>query len=325
MKKIGVLTSGGDAPGMNAAICAVVERGYSRGIEVYGIVGGYKGMVEGDFELLTPKNTFMEKKRGGTMLFSARYPEFKEVEYQKKGIEVMKNEGIEGLVVIGGNGSLAGALSLTELGYPAIGIPATIDNDIPGTEYTIGFGTAVNNALGALDSVVDTAASHGRTIIVEVMGRDSGDIALWSGLASGADAILVPEQPYDLEDIAEATRNGRKSGKRYSLIVIAEGVGDAQEFADEFSQLVPDQDVRALTLAHTQRGGKPTVRDRVFATMLGSKAVDMLVEGQNGVYLGINNDSVSVFDLTDDFAKVKPVFRSDLYELHLDLTGRKKA
>ena len=203
MKRIAVLTSGGDAPGMNAAVRAIVRKGIYEGFEVYGINYGYAGLVAGDIRKLNPSDVSDMIGRGGTFLYSARYPEFANREGQEKGIEQLKKFGIEGLVVIGGDGSYQGAVALTKLGFPTVGVPGTIDNDIPGTEYTIGFDTAINTVLEALDRLRDTATSHVRTFIVEVMGRRAGDIALWTGVASGSEQILIPEQDFDLETVAK--------------------------------------------------------------------------------------------------------------------------
>ena len=221
MKRIAVLTSGGDAPGMNAAVRAIVRKGIYEGFEVYGINYGYAGLVAGDIRKLTPADVSDMIGRGGTFLYSARYPEFANREGQEKGIEQLKKFGIEGLVVVGGDGSYQGAVALTKLGFPTVGVPGTIDNDIPGTEYTIGFDTAINTVLEALDRLRDTATSHVRTFIVEVMGRHAGDIALWTGVASGAEQILIPEQGFDLEEVAKEIKQGRLNGKKHTLILLA--------------------------------------------------------------------------------------------------------
>jgi len=232
MKRIGVMTSGGDAPGMNAAVRAVVRRGESLGIEVYGIYNGYKGLVEGDIKRITSGDVGGILNRGGTVLFSARYPEFKTEEGQRKGLEQLEKFGIEGVVVIGGDGSFRGAQSLAKLGFPAIGIPGTIDNDIPGTDYTLGFDTTVNTVTEALDRVRDTAGSHGRVLVVEVMGRDAGDIAIWGGLSAGAEAIVIPETDYDVNQIVNSIKEGFAKGKNQGLIVLAEGVMPARQLIE---------------------------------------------------------------------------------------------
>src|SRR3954451_6996884 len=230
MKKIGVLTSGGDSPGMNPAIRAVVRKAIYHNVEVYGIYGGYAGLVSGNIKKLELGSVGDIIHRGGTMLQSARLPEFANRDVQQKGIEQLKAHGIEGIVVIGGDGSYQGARALTQQGYPCVGVPGTIDNDIPGTEQTIGFDTAANTVINALDKIRDTATSHERTVVIEVMGRDAGDIALWAGLAGGAETILIPEENYDMDDIAARLLKGKERGKKHSLIVVAEGVCSGIEF-----------------------------------------------------------------------------------------------
>lgn len=322
VKRIAVLTSGGDAPGMNAAIRAVVEQGNHHGIEVYGVYHGFKGLVEGDLRLLTVSEVHHNIRRGGTLLYSARYPEFKNVEIQKKAINQLEKYNIGGLIVIGGDGSFGGALALTKLGFPAIGIPGTIDNDIPGTEYTIGFDSAVSVALDAIDKISDTAASHGRTFVVEVMGRHAGDIAIWAGVAAGADAIIIPEEGFNLKSVARRVEAGRNSGKDYAMIVLAEGVMNVDDFVEQYKEMAPDQSVRGIRLSHIQRGGTPTMRDRVFATLMGAKAVDLLIQGQKAIYLGVREEQLAVFDIVETLEKTEHVVREDLYRLNLDLTDR---
>ncbi len=322
MKRVAVLTSGGDAPGMNAAIRAVVEQGLHHGIEVYGVYYGFKGLVEGNMRLLGVNDVHHNIKLGGTFLHSARYPEFKDVEIQKIAIDQMNRQRIDGLIVIGGDGSFQGALSLTKLGFPAIGIPGTIDNDIPATEYTIGFDSAVSVALDAIDKISDTAASHNRTFVVEVMGRHAGDIAIWAGVAAGADAILIPESEYDLEEIVESVEKGRRSGKDYSMIILAEGVDQVDDFVEKYKALAPKQEVRGISLSHIQRGGSPTARDRVFATLMGARAVDMLLEGKEGIYLGIRNEQLAIFDIVQALESKEHTVRGDLIHLNRSLTQR---
>ncbi|WP_124057446.1 6-phosphofructokinase [Vaginisenegalia massiliensis] len=323
MKRIAVLTSGGDAQGMNAAIRGVVEQGLHHGMEVYGVTGGFKGLVEGDFRLLTVSECQDKLKRGGTFLYSARFPEFSQETYQLQAIEQMKDHEIEALIVIGGDGSFTGALKLTEHGFPAVGIPGTIDNDIPGTEYTIGFDTAVNVALDEIDKITDTAASHNRTFVVEVMGRHAGDIATWAGVAAGADAIIIPEVPFKMEDVAKRVQTGRKFGKDHSLIILAEGVMSVDSFVEVYRAISHDTSVRGVTLAHVQRGGNPSARDRVFATLMGARAVDLLIEGQSGVYLGVNGEQLKTYDIVETLKEKSHQVRRDLYQLNLDLTNKK--
>ena len=233
MKRIAVLTSGGDAPGMNAAIRAVVRKAISEGMEVFGIYDGYAGMVAGSIQPLTAASVGDIISRGGTFLHSARYPEFAQKEGQLKGIEQLKKHGIEGVVVIGGDGSYHGAMRLTEHGFPAVGVPGTIDNDIVGTDFTIGFDTAVTTAMDAIDKIRDTSSSHRRTFVVEVMGRNAGDIALWAGIATGADEIIVPEEGFKFEEIVASIKRGYEEGKKHNIIVLAEGVMSADEFGQK--------------------------------------------------------------------------------------------
>ena len=254
MKRIGILTSGGDAPGMNAAVRAVVRKAIFEGMEVYGINYGFAGLVAGDIRRLDVADVGDKIQRGGTFLYSARYPEFATEEGQLKGIEQLKKFGIEGLVVIGGDGSYHGALALTKHGYPAVGIPGTIDNDIPGTDFTVGFDTAINTVLESVDRIRDTATSHVRTFVIEVMGRNAGDIALWSGVAGGADEIVIPEHDFDMERIAKKIQAGRDRGKKHCLIILAEGVMGGNEFAEKLAEY-GDFHTRVSVLGHVVRGG----------------------------------------------------------------------
>lgn len=300
MKKIAVLTSGGDSPGMNAAIRAVVRKAKYHDVDVVGVYYGYEGLCEGKYELLDLGDVGGIIQRGGTKLYSARFPEFKEDEIQLKAIERLRQDGIEGLVVIGGDGSYRGAMALTEKGFPCIGVPGTIDNDIPGTEYTIGFDTALNTVVESIDKIRDTATSHENTFIVEVMGRHAGDIALWAGLAAGAESILIPEDPYDLDDIVERLQNGVARGKRHSIIIVAEGVMPASDLAKLIKERLNIQ-IRVSVLGHIQRGGSPTARDRVLAGRLGAKAVEVLLEGRGGRAVGIQNHQLVDYDLKEAY------------------------
>lgn len=322
MRRLAVLTSGGDAPGMNAAVRAVVEQGLHHEIEVVGVHHGFKGLVEGEFKLLDISDVTHHIRRGGTILYSARYPEFKEEEYQKMAIAKMEEHDIKGLLVIGGDGSFAGALALTKLGFPAVGIPATIDNDIPGTEYSIGFDSAMTAAISAIDNISDTAASHNRTFVIEVMGRNAGDIAIWAGVAVGADAIIIPEEDWYMGDIVRRVKASRNYGKDHSIIVLAEGVMGVEDFVKAYEKENPDESVRGVNLSHIQRGGTPTGRDRVFATLMGAKAVDLILHGQKGIYVGIIDEELAVFDIVETLKKEEHCIRDDLYELNLELTDR---
>lgn len=281
MKKIGVLTSGGDAPGMNAAIRAVVRKAIYHDIEVYGIKYGFQGLMEGNIEKMEIGSVGDIIHRGGTVLYSARSEEFKTDDGQQKGIEQLKKFGIEGLIVIGGDGSFRGAQKLTEKGYPCIGVPGTIDNDITGTDFTIGFDTALNTVIEAIDKIRDTATSHGRAYIIEVMGRDAGDLALWAGLADGAESILIPEKPTEFNDIVQRLKRGHERGKKHSIIVVAEGVGSGIDIGDKIKKET-DLETRVTVLGYIQRGGSPTASDRVLASRLGAQAVDILMAGKAG-------------------------------------------
>ncbi|MGY3724058.1 6-phosphofructokinase [Granulicatella balaenopterae] len=320
MKRIAVLTSGGDAPGMNAAIRAIVRKGIYEGFEVYGINYGYAGLVAGDIRRLSAEDVGDIVGRGGTCLYSARYPEFANREGQEKGIEQLKKFGIEGLVVIGGDGSYQGAVALTKLGFPTVGVPGTIDNDIPGTDYTIGFDTAINTVLESIDRLRDTASSHMRTFIVEVMGRNAGDIALWTGIGTGAEQIIIPEHGFHLDEIGEAIKEGRKNGKKHTIIVLAEGVMTGAELKEELCQFDPESDTRVTVLGHVQRGGAPTARDRVLASRFGAKAIDLLKEDIGGVCVGIRNGEIIYNDIVDTLENGKHVPNLDLYTLNKEIS-----
>lgn len=314
MKRIGILTSGGDAPGMNAAIRAVVRKAIFEGMEVYGINYGYAGLVAGDIRKLSVSDVGDKIQRGGTFLYSARYPEFASEEGQLKGIEQLKKFGIEGLVVVGGDGSYMGARALTKHGFPAIGLPGTIDNDIPGTDFTIGFDTSINTVLESIDRIRDTATSHERTFIIEVMGRGAGDIALWSGIAGGAEQIIIPEVDFNMEEVATKIQEGRDRGKKHSLIVVAEGVMSGNEFAEELAKF-GDFHARVTVLGHVQRGGSPTAKDRVLASRFGVRAVELLKEGQGGLCIGIRDNKIIASDIVDTLENGKHRIDLDLYDL----------
>lgn len=296
MKKIGVLTSGGDAPGMNAAIRAVVRKGIYHDLDVYGIYYGYQGLLNGNIEKMELGSVGDIIHRGGTKLYTSRCPEFKTEEGQLKGIEQLKKHGIEGLVVIGGDGSFRGAMKLTEKGFPCVGVPGTIDNDIPGTDFTIGFDTALNTIIDSIDKIRDTATSHERTYVIEVMGRDAGDLALWAGVAAGAESILIPEKKEDFDEIVNKIERGHQRGKKHSIILIAEGVGSGVEFADKIKEKM-GLETRVTVLGHTQRGGSPTAVDRTLASRLGAKAVDLLLEGKGGRMVGIQQNQIVDHDI----------------------------
>ncbi len=315
MKRIGILTSGGDSSGMNAAIRAIARSAMSAGLEAYGINYGFAGLVAGDIHQLSSIEMDGIIARGGTILYSARFPEFAEEKTQLKGIEQLKKFGIDALVVIGGDGSYHGAERLTQHGFNSVGIPGTIDNDIPGTDFTIGFDTAVNTAVEALDRINDTATSHQRVFVVEVMGRGAGDIALWAGVAAGADAIVIPERDYDIQAIAEKIKENRKNGKDHALIVIAEGVMSAADFKKQLDQY-GEFDSRAITLGHIQRGGQPTAKDRVLASRFGDYAVKLLLEGKGGLAIGIRNNQLVATDIIDTLENHKHITDVSLQDVN---------
>jgi 6-phosphofructokinase 1 len=318
MKRIGVLTSGGDSPGMNPAVRAVVRKAIFHNIEVFGIYGGYTGLINGNIKQLELGSVGDIIHRGGTMLYSARCEEFKTKEGQQKGIEQLNKLGIEGLVVIGGDGSYRGAKALTEQGYPCVGVPGTIDNDIAGTDYTIGFDTALNTVIDAIDKIRDTATSHERTFIIEVMGRDAGDIALWAGLAGGAETILIPEENYNMQEIAARLKSGHERGKKHSIIVVAEGVCSATEFAKHLKEAT-NYDTRISVLGHIQRGGSPTAFDRVLASRLGARAVELLLNGKGGRAVGIEKNELVDYDILEIFNR-KHKIDMNLFNLSKELS-----
>ena len=318
MKRIGVLTSGGDSPGMNAAVRAVVRKAIFHGVEVYGIYNGYQGLLNGNIKKLEIGSVGDIIHRGGTMLYTARCPEFKERDVQLQGIEQLKKFGIEALVVIGGDGSYRGAKALTEHGYPCIGVPGTIDNDIPGTEFTIGFDTALNTVIDSIDKIRDTATSHERTYVIEVMGRNAGDLALWAGLAGGAESILIPEENFDMNDIINKLKRGHDRGKKHSIIIVAEGVGSGMEIGEEIQNRTGFE-TRVTVLGHVQRGGSPTATDRVLASRLAAKAVELLLEGKGGRAVGIVNNKLVDYDIIEAL-KIPHVVDKKMYELSQELS-----
>ncbi|MFD2639865.1 6-phosphofructokinase [Piscibacillus salipiscarius] len=318
MKRIGILTSGGDAPGMNAAIRSVVRSSIFHELEIYGIYYGYQGLIDGQIKPLHIGSVGDIIQRGGTMLYSSRSEEFKTEKGRQKAIEQLKKHGIEGLIVIGGDGSFRGAQKLTEEGFPCIGIPGTIDNDIPGTDHTIGFDTALNTVIQAVDKIRDTATSHERIYVIEVMGRDAGDLALWSGVAAGAESILIPEYPYNLDEVTDKIKRGHDRGKRHSIIMVAEGVGSASDIADQIKDDL-QVETRVTVLGHTQRGGSPTAFDRVLAGRLGAYSVDLLLEGQAGRMVGVQNNELVHHDIIDALKKTNEISK-DLYKLSNQLS-----
>ncbi len=305
IKRIGVLTSGGDSPGMNAAIRAVVRTGIYHGLEVYGIMRGYSGMVEDEIVTLENRSVANIIQRGGTILKTARCKEFMEYEGRKKAYENLTKRGIDGLVIIGGDGSFRGAqIFSNEFNIPCIGLPGTIDKDIAGTDFTIGFDTAVNTAVEAIDKVRDTAEAHDRLFIIEVMGRDAGYIALHSGIATGAENILIPERKTDINDIIASLAEKEKRKKLVNLIIVAEGDEfGANELSSLISEKLPTLEVRVCILGHIQRGGSPTCMDRLLASRMGYHAVESLIEGRHNVFVGILNNKMNYTPLNEAVKK----------------------
>ncbi|ABY92488.1 6-phosphofructokinase [Thermoanaerobacter sp. CM-CNRG TB177] len=315
MKTIGILTSGGDAPGMNAAIRAVVRTGIYYGLKVKGIMRGYAGLVEDEVIDLNLSSVGDILQKGGTILRTARCEEFKKKEVRKKAYETLQKHGIEGLVVIGGDGSFRGAQLLSEeWNVNTIGIPGTIDNDIPCTDYTIGFDTACNTVIDAINKIRDTATSHERANIIEVMGRNAGYIALYAGLAGGAEMIILPEVEWSIDELCDKITYGIKRGKLHHIIVLAEGVMSAPELAKMIKERLPKLDLRYTILGHIQRGGAPTVMDRVLASQMGARAVELLLENKTKRIISIRNNQI-VDDDIDEALSMKKEFNRKLYEL----------
>ena len=313
IKKIGVLTSGGDAPGMNAAVRAVVRTALSKGIEVVGIVGGYTGLINGEIIDFNLRSVSEIIHRGGTVLYSSRCPEFKTEEGIMKAVETCKKHGIDGIVTIGGDGTFRGARDLSLHGVPCVGIPATIDNDISSTDYTIGFDTAMNTAMEMVDRLRDTAQSHARCSVVEVMGRGAGYLALRTGIAVGAAAILVPEVEYNVDEIVEKMMKTRETGKKHFIIIVAEGVGKVKDIAKEIEDKTGIE-TRATILGHVQRGGRPTVRDRVMASRMGYAAVELLVQGIGNRVISFTDNKIIDFDIYEALSMERK-FDHELYDI----------
>ena len=307
IKTIGVLTSGGDAPGMNAAIRAVVRRGLGKGIRMIGIERGYEGLLNEELRELTARDVSDTIGRGGTFLGTARCSEMRTKEGQERAAEICRKHGIEGLVVIGGDGSFAGAQKLANLGINTVGIPGTIDLDIACTEYTLGFDTAVNTAMEAIDKVRDTSTSHERCSIIEVMGRDAGYIALWCGIANGAEDILLPEKyDYDEQKIINNIIENRKRGKKHHIIINAEGIGHSTSMAKRI-EAATGIETRATILGYMQRGGVPTCRDRVYGSVMGAYAVDLLADGKTMRVVAYRDGEVVDFDINEALSMKKVI------------------
>ena len=314
VKTIGVLTSGGDAPGMNAATRAVVRTALAKGINVKGILKGYNGLLNEEIIDMDATSVSDTIDRGGTILYTARCLEFVDPEYQKKGADICKKHGIDGLVVIGGGGSFKGAQKLSALGVNTIGVPGTIDLDIACTDYTIGFDTAINTAMSAIDKIRDTSTSHERCSIIEVMGRNAGHIALWCGIANGAEDILIPgKYDFNEEKIIEKIIENKKKGKKHYIIVNAEGVGHSSSMAKRIEEATGIE-TRATILGHMQRGGSPSCKDRVYASMMGSMAVDLLAEGKTNRVVAYKNGEFVDYDIDEALAMTKDV-DAHMYEV----------
>lgn len=308
INKIAVLTSGGDAPGMNAAIRAVVRTAIDNNLEVYAIYDGFRGLVENNIKRVNRDSVTDIINRGGTVLGSARLPEFKQYEVAKRGADNLSNLGIDAVVTIGGDGTYKGAMKLTSFGINIVGVPGTIDNDIASTEYTIGFYTAVNTAVEAIDKLRDTSNSHQRCSIVEVMGRYCGDIAFVTGLATGADYIITSETGLDVNDLIQTVKKCKEENRRHILIIITEHVTDVHELARKVEEYT-GYDTRATVLGHIQRGGSPVPSDRVNASILGQEAVNHLIMGESGICMGIFNNKVVATPIEEALKMKKQMFR----------------
>lgn len=314
MKKIAILTSGGDAPGMNACIRAVVRSALNAGLEVYGVDRGYNGLVKNEIIKMDSHSVCDIIQRGGTILKTARCLEFKDPSVRKIAADNLKKIGVEGLVVIGGDGSFTGAKLLSdEQGINVVGIPGTIDNDLAYTDYTLGFDTAVNTVLWAINALRDTMTSHDRVSLVKVMGRRCGDIALYAGICGGAEYILVPEVPYDIQKIANEIKHNRENGKTANVIVLAEGAGNENEIKTIVS-VISGTDVKVTTLGHIQRGGSPSMADRMLAAKFGVHAVNLLMEGKTNRVIGCHGQQTIDLDISEALAMKKDIDR-DLYDM----------
>ena len=314
IQKLAVLTSGGDAPGMNAAIRAVVRTALGEGIDIYGVYRGYNGLIDGDMEKMNLRSVSDIIHRGGTMLYTARSKEFQTEEGMQKAVKTCRDKGIGGVVVIGGDGSFRGAQDLTRHGMPCVGIPGTIDNDISCCEHTIGYDTALNTCMEMIDKVRDTAQSHDRCSVIEVMGRRAGYLALNAGIAAGATSILVPEVEFDFQrDILDRIAATSRTGKTHFIIVVAEGIGHADEIAKRIEKETGIES-RATILGHVQRGGSPTVRDRVLASEMGYHAVQLLLHGKSNRIVTIKSDKITDYDIEEALQMKKP-FDRDLYDM----------
>ncbi len=314
MKRIGILTSGGDAPGMNACIRAVTRYAIYNGLEVYGVERGYIGLIYNNIFQMNKRSVSDIIQRGGTILKTARSEEFKQVEYMQQAVDNMEAYGLEGLVVIGGDGSFRGAKDLYDkFGIQVVGIPGTIDNDLAYTDFTLGFDTTVNTVLGAINNLRDTMTSHDRVCIIEVMGRKCGDIALYAGLGGGAEIILVPEEPFDLNAVVKSIKLNQRIGKTSDIIVLAEGVCKAEELKARLKENCVTGSIKTTTLGYIQRGGTPSNQDRTLAAEFAIRAVDLLLENRGGRVVGIRNNAIVDEDIGEALAMERR-FNDDLYK-----------
>lgn len=313
MKNIGVLTSGGDAPGMNAAVRAVVRYGIFNNINIIGIKNGYRGLIESDTIDMSLSSVADIIHRGGTILGSARSKEFQEPEGFKKALQNIKYLGIDGMVVIGGDGTFRGAQQLCNAGVPTIGIPGTIDNDLPYTQYTLGFFTALTTVLESVEKIRDTSSSHGRTNVIQVMGRNCGDIALYAGLAGGAEMVIIPEVEHNIEEICDKIMQGRARGKKHSIIILAEGAGDAKQISEQIQEKT-GVSTRYSVLGYTQRGGTPSAFDRLIGSQMGAKAVELLKDSKTNRLLGVKGNQIFDMDIEKALA-IEKKFDEITYEL----------
>lgn len=314
MKRIGVLTSGGDSPGMNAAIRAVVRCAIDADMEVFGIYNGYEGLLDGEIRQLDRNSVGDILHRGGTILKTARSERFKEGKWIDRGAEMLNTFGIEGIIVIGGDGSLHGGLELSKRGITVMGLPGTIDNDLNYTDFTIGFDTAVNTVLDAISKIRDTSSSHDRTSVVEVMGRDCGDIALYAGLAGGAEYAVIPEKEVDINSLCRRIIEGSNRGKLHCIIVKAEGTKPSGEELVNIIQERTGKETRLTVLSYLQRGGSPSMQDRILATMCGAKAVELLKVNSSSKAIGISDGKLVAYDL-EEALEFPKVFKDDMYDL----------
>jgi 6-phosphofructokinase 1 len=314
INKVGVLTSGGDAPGMNAAIRSVVRAGLAQNFDMFGIYDGFLGLYEDRMLSLDRYSVSDTINRGGTFLGSARFPEFKHIETRKIAVENLRKRGIDALVVVGGDGSYMGAKRLTEMGFPCIGLPGTIDNDVAGTDFTIGYQTALETVVAAIDRLRDTSSSHQRISLVEVMGRHCGDLTLSAAVAGGCEFVVIPEVPYTREELVTELKVGLSKGKKHAIVAVTELLCDLHELARYIEQQT-GRETRATVLGHIQRGGAPCAFDRILASRMGAYAVDLLLAGHGGRCVGVQNDKMVHHDIIDAIENMRRPLRADLLSL----------